>query len=96
MIKHENNKLSRAWASNYLSNAIIDLMSVSLVLRDFVSEEQLRRSNFNLGRDAEAPRLNNKDFEALRKAQIKLDKVTLGTLSDLQSDYFFKQDPGRH
>ncbi len=84
------NKLSRAWAANYLASAILDLMNVSLVLRDFVSDEQLRRSNFNLGRDAEAPRLNNKDFEALRKASIKLDKAVLGTLSDLQDDYFNK------
>lgn len=89
-MKHKYNKLSRAWASNYLSNAIFDLMSVSLVLRDFISDEQIRRSSFNLGRDAEAPRLNNKEFEALRKASVKLDKAVLGTLSDLQDDYFNK------
>lgn len=89
-MKRKYNKLSRAWASNYLSNAIIDLMSVSLVLRDFISDEQIRRSRFNLGRDTEAPRLNNKDFEALRKASVKLDKAVLGKLSDLQDDYFNK------
>ena len=89
-MKRNYNKLSRAWASNYLSSAQIDLLSVSGVLRRFVTEEQSRRSRFNLGRSGEVPRLNNEDFEALRKASIKLDKTVLGTLSDLQDDYFNK------